>query len=104
MYDKVLIPVDGSDPSIAGLREVIQIVSSQSRQVRLVHIVDEFHWNKKFDPGSIGGSIIESIRETGKKILNEAQSVLSKYGLVSECILVESQRCGRGGPRFTSAG
>ena len=90
MYGNLLIPVDGSDSSMAGLCEVIKIGSGQARQIRLVHIVDEPHWNERFDPGSIGGCIIESIRETGKKILNEAQSMLAMHGLVFECVLVES--------------
>jgi nucleotide-binding universal stress UspA family protein len=45
----------------------------------------------QLDPGSIGGCIIESIRDTGRNILNEAQRVLSKYGLESECVLIESR-------------
>jgi nucleotide-binding universal stress UspA family protein len=90
MYGNVLIPVDGSGPSMAGLCEVIKIGRGQARQIRLVHIVDELHWSVKFEPGSIGDCIIESMRETGKKILNEAQSMLAMYGLASECVLVES--------------
>jgi nucleotide-binding universal stress UspA family protein len=91
MYGNLLIPVDGSAPSMAGLCEVVKIAGGQARQIRLVHIVDEPRWNEKVDPGSIGGCIIETMRETGKKMLNDAQSMLATYGLVSECVLVESR-------------
>jgi nucleotide-binding universal stress UspA family protein len=90
MYGNVLIPVDGSDCSTAGLLEVPKLAVGQARQIRLLHVVDELHWNAKFDPGCIGGVMIESIRESGRKILREAHSVLSQHGLVSECILVDA--------------
>jgi hypothetical protein len=45
MYDNLFIPVDGSDPSMAGLGEVIRLANGQARTIRLVHIVDGLRWN-----------------------------------------------------------
>jgi nucleotide-binding universal stress UspA family protein len=94
IYSKVLIPVDGSAASMAGVHEATRIATTQQAEFRLLHIADEFHWNDTFEPGTAGGTIIETIREEGKRILRDATNVLAAYGLVAECRLIDSH----GGP------
>src|ERR1700722_9026627 len=83
IYSKVLIPVDGSAASMAGVHEATRIATTQQAEFRLLHIADEFHWNDTFEPGTAGGAIIEAIREEGKRILRDATNVLAAYGLVA---------------------
>lgn len=90
IYGKVLIPVDGSAASMAGVREATRIATTQQVEFRLLHIADEFHWNDTFEPGTVGRTIIETIREEGKRILRDATNVLAAYGLVAECHLIDS--------------
>jgi nucleotide-binding universal stress UspA family protein len=90
MYDKILVPVDGSSPSNAALREVIKITADRARIVRLVHVVDLLHWNDKFATGSIGDTALASLREKGMGYLNEGENVFHEHGFHSESILLES--------------
>ncbi len=41
MYAKILVPVDGSQASTAGLTEAIKIAKSQGSEIRLVHVVND---------------------------------------------------------------
>jgi nucleotide-binding universal stress UspA family protein len=90
MYGKVLIPVDGSAASTAGVHEATKIATLQQPELRLLYIADEFHSNDTFEPGTVGWTIIETIRAEGKRILNNAANVLATYGLVAECRLIDS--------------
>ena len=42
MYQKILVPIDGSETSTAGLKEAVKLAKSQGAQVRVFHVVNEF--------------------------------------------------------------
>jgi nucleotide-binding universal stress UspA family protein len=90
MYNKILVPVDGSGPSNAALREAIKITADKARIIRLVHVVDLLHWNGKFATGSIGDTFLASLRQAGMGYLNEGKNVFHEHGFNSESILLES--------------
>jgi nucleotide-binding universal stress UspA family protein len=41
MYQRILVPVDGSPTSHAGLAEAIELARLTGGRLRLVHVVDE---------------------------------------------------------------
>jgi nucleotide-binding universal stress UspA family protein len=42
MYERILVPVEGSAPSRKGLDEAIKLAKSSGARLKLVHVVDEF--------------------------------------------------------------
>jgi nucleotide-binding universal stress UspA family protein len=90
MYDKILVPHDGSETSTCGLNEAIKIAKSQGSRIRLLHIVHEFVFEYTYSPGMYTSTVIESLREGGKAILNQAETLLRKEGIAAECILIEA--------------
>jgi nucleotide-binding universal stress UspA family protein len=90
MYAKLLVPLDGSGPSRAALREVIKITAAQARKVRLIHVVDLLHWTDTFEKGSIGDTLLNTLREAGQKHLNDGKDVMSQHGFDCETALLES--------------
>jgi nucleotide-binding universal stress UspA family protein len=90
MYRHLLIPVDGSDASRAGLREVVQIAGPDVSRLRLIHVIDSSVGRDSYDPGTVGDTMIQASRDNGTVILAEAREVLAKYDLHAECILIES--------------
>jgi nucleotide-binding universal stress UspA family protein len=90
MYRHLLIPVDGSDASKAGLREVVRIATPEVSKLRVVHVIDSSVGKSSYDPGTVGDTIIQASRDTGTTILAEAREVLTKYDLRAECVLIES--------------
>jgi len=90
MYSKILVPVDGSDTSTAGLVEAIKIAKAQGSQLRLVHIVNEFILDYTFSPGIYANNLIESLRKAGQTLLDGAQALVQRSGITPECVLIES--------------
>jgi nucleotide-binding universal stress UspA family protein len=92
MYGKILVPVDGSPTSAKGLQEAIKLAKALGSRLRLVHVVDELI----IDYSGLGasnyysGDIVEGLRERGKRILADAESVVRASGLEPEAILLEA--------------
>ena len=40
MYQRILVPIDGSTPSIQGLDEAIKVAKLTGARLRLIHVVD----------------------------------------------------------------
>ena len=90
MYEKILVPMDGSDPAAAGLAEAIKIAKSFGSRIRLVHVVNEFVVDATYGPGMYTNDVIQSLRDIGKGILSEAESLVRKEGVEVESVLLES--------------
>jgi len=90
MYKRILVPVDGSEASRLGLDEAIKLAKGQSAKLRLVHVVDELVISGTlFGDAMVTGSVIESLRESGKKVLKDSEALLARAGIDSESELIE---------------
>jgi nucleotide-binding universal stress UspA family protein len=90
MYKIILVPVDGSDCSNAGLREVPKIASQPEHMVLLIHVIEQSGWNEQYRPGTVGEIIEDTLRKKGSDLLDAAKSTLSSLGIPCEAILAES--------------
>ncbi len=90
MYGKILVPVDGSETSIAGLDEAIQIAKLVGGKIRILHVVNELIIDYAFGSGLYANTVIESMRSDGQKILNQAEARARQQGLEPEAVLIES--------------
>lgn len=93
MYAKILVPLDGTDASIAGLNEAIEMAKQQGGgTLRLLHVVALP--NPLLDYGYGAGmcrkDVIASMCQIGKRILNEAETAARDKGLTPECVMFES--------------
>jgi nucleotide-binding universal stress UspA family protein len=90
MYDKILVPVDGSETSTRGLNEAIRLARIHGSQLRLLHIVNEFILDVTYSPGLYPKNLIESLRSGGKAILDAAQATAESAGVKAESVMLES--------------
>src|ERR1700720_1532536 len=90
VYQRILVPIDGSDCANAGLREVPRIASQPEHMVLLIHVIEQPGWNEQFQPGTVGEIIQDAGRKEGGDILDAAKSALSSLGIRCEAILAES--------------
>jgi len=90
MYEKILVPVDGSETSALGLNEAIKIAKAQGSRLRLVHVVNEFIFDYGYSPGAYANTVIDSLRAGGKTILHQAEKIAQQHGITPDCVLVES--------------
>lgn len=68
MYKRILVGVDGSTTSLRGLDEAVRLAKSTGGRLLLLHVVNEL---LSADIAAYD-KIIESLRESGKKVLEQA--------------------------------
>jgi nucleotide-binding universal stress UspA family protein len=90
MYKRILVPVDGSDASIRGLTEAARLAKSLGAALRLVHVVNEFVMDTAYAPAPYHESLIESLREIGRRTLTEAEGLAAREGVKTEAALLET--------------
>lgn len=78
MYKKILVPVDGSAASRRGLEEAIGLAKATGATIDLAHVVDEFVIAASNAPAA-WQQLSEALRETGEKILADAQAQVRKH-------------------------
>lgn len=90
-YRRILVPVDGSPTSSAGLREALAIAKGQDAAVQLVHVVD-YHYlvMTGLEAGAYVEDLMESLTQSGRRILKRAQAAAEKSGLPVSTVLLES--------------
>lgn len=93
MYQKILAAVDGSKLSDRALHEAIALAKKLNASLRIVHVADEvtFNWQ-----GEYGGmlEVLESFREAGQRVLEQARVQAREAGLEAETKLLEIQIVG----------
>ncbi len=90
MYSKILVPVDGSEPSARGLNEAIQLAKIHGSELCLMHIVNEFILDYTFAPGMYSDDLFAQMRKGGKDILDAAEKTVMSQDIKPSCVLVES--------------
>ena len=88
MYQRILVPVDGSPTSLRGLDEAVKLAKLTGAHLRLVHVVDEFSFATGFEVYL--ADTITLLKQGGQQILKEARARVAAAGLEAETVLFES--------------
>lgn len=77
MYQRILVPVDGSDTSNAGLAEAIKLAKLTGGQLRLMHVVDESPFLLSAEGmAAISTDVLGLLRQGGERILEQARNLV----------------------------
>ncbi len=90
MYSKILVPIDGSAASTAGLSEAIRIAKSQGSRIRLLHIVNDVILENGYGSGVYATDALEVLRRAGQGVVDAALASAQREGVKAESILLES--------------
>lgn len=91
MYERILVPVDGSATSDRGLAEAIELARRLGARLRLVHVVDELSMALAMDAYSgYAGDWIQVLRDAGRKVLDENLAEVKAAGLEAEGCLPDT--------------
>jgi len=85
MYQRILVPVDGSPTSDRGLAEAIKLGKLTGASLRLVHAVEQ----AMYAPG-LPADLQPLMREEGEKILRAGKAQVEAAGLAVETRLVQN--------------
>ncbi|MGJ7511538.1 universal stress protein [Variovorax sp. GT1P44] len=88
MYQRILVPVDGSTTSMRGLEEAIRIAQLTHGRLRLIHVVDELSFSFGMEAyAGYGGDLLGILRENGARVLEQAKSIVAATGIEVDTIL-----------------
>jgi nucleotide-binding universal stress UspA family protein len=89
MYQRILVPVDGTSTAAQGLREAIELARDQKAEILLLHIVDEW----RVAAGDIAAVNLDAgakaLREAGAELLKRAEARVREAGIGVKTALVE---------------
>ena len=90
MYQRILVPVDGSPTANRGLREAITLAKLTGARLRLINVVDVFSVAMEANAfAGYSGDIIPLMREGGQKILATARAQAEAAGVSADTALRE---------------
>lgn len=90
-YKRILVPVDGSPTSNAGLREAIRLARGEAAALRLVHVADQ-HYVAMMGVASASAieGLIAGVTQAGRQVLRNAERMARKAGLEPSAVLLET--------------
>ena len=85
MYQRILVPVDGSGTSRRGLQEAIRLGKLTGARLKLVHLAEQVPYETV-----LAADMIPILREAGEKVLRDSRTQVEAAGLPVEIRLMES--------------
>ena len=91
MYERILVPVDGSATSSAGLAEAMRVARLTGGRLRLLHLVDEMPFVMSAEGyGAMATDVLGLLKEAGERILAQARALVEAAGIPVDTRLYES--------------
>ncbi|SFE60591.1 universal stress protein [Nitrosomonas sp. Nm166] len=90
MYQRILVPIDGSAISEQALDETIKFSQHHNAQVELVHVLEDI-WYFNDENYLNYAELVDAMRHSGEKILAQAQNKLQQAGVAVEGKLLEAR-------------
>lgn len=90
MFQRLLVPVDGSEASHHALSIAIGLARDTGGHLHLIHVVEDAAYLAGYDPsGAAAGELYKATRDAGERILQEAEVIVKTAGLAVEAELVD---------------
>jgi len=90
MYQRILVPVDGSHTSTLGLQEAIRIAIDQRARLKLISVIDGFIIAQNFEGMINAKDMIDFLREASKRAISNALALAKKHDLNAEATTFET--------------
>jgi nucleotide-binding universal stress UspA family protein len=91
MYERILVPVDGSPTSRRGLDEAVAVAGKFGSRLRLVHVIDDAALALSGAAAASNiGELLTQLAESGEQLLSDAKSDLQQRGVTVETALHHS--------------
>ena len=90
MYKRIVVPVDGSETAQKALVTALQMARESSGCVHLVHVVEGLTPMTADPYGAYSGDVIEVMRQSGRKILDDALALARSEGVQADTQLFDN--------------
>lgn len=91
MYQRILVPIDGSTTSNQGLDEAIKLAKLTGASLRVIHVVDALTFATGSELyGGFASDVIPQMREAGEQIVEKARTRVKEQGVKVDSLLFDS--------------
>lgn len=91
MYQRMLVPIDGSPTSLRGLDEALRLAKLTGAKLRLVHVVDELKYVTGFETfATYSSDVVPLMEAAGEQILRQGRERAERAGIEAETVLFTS--------------
>lgn len=90
MYQRILVPVDGSQTSSRGLKEAVRLAKEQHARLCLLHVIDQSVIPADPHSGLYVRTVTDAFRRSGEKVLDHATKMAEAEGLGVESKILEN--------------
>lgn len=88
MYQRILVPIDGSETSTLGLAEAIRLAQLTGGRLRLLYVIDELSFALTMDAyAGHAGDWLKTLRESGSQLLDQAKAAAKAAGIEADTVL-----------------
>jgi len=95
MFKRILVALDGSPASNAGLKAAIQLATDQRATLIGLHVIDgaavALNFEGSYFPSSYVDTFYTSLRDSGRKTLAKAEALARAAGVELKPLLVEAR-------------
>ena len=103
MYQRILVPVDGSDTARRGLDEAIALAKDLGAGIRLIHVVNKLPAVSPALTGPAVQALIDQLRSSGESILHDSRVTVRAAGVAVDSRLIEALGAEAGEPIIAEA-
>lgn len=89
MYQHILVPIDGSATSERAIEEALRLGQQQGAQLELVHVLADIRLMEANSYINYA-EMKETMKNSGRKILAKAQTVVQEAGIAADTKLLEA--------------
>lgn len=88
MYQRILVPIDGSETSLQGLDEAVRLALLTSAALRLVHVLNKFRRTTGFASHASYSALLPGMKEAGEELLRQGRERAERGGIKAESMLL----------------
>ena len=91
MYQRILVPIDGSSTSGRGLDEAIQLARLTGGRLRLAHVIDELSFALAMDAyAGYDGNWLEELRANATRMLEAARARAAEKDVEADIVILDN--------------
>src|SRR5262249_17656804 len=90
MYERILVPVDGSATSNLGLTEACKLAKLTGARLLLLHAVDLAAVMVAPEAAALSSKLFDSMRDAGEDVLAKAKVTAQRADVAAETVLLDT--------------
>jgi nucleotide-binding universal stress UspA family protein len=91
MYERILVPIDGSPTSELGLQEAVRLAKLTGARLRLLHVTDVLSLAIAGEAyGGPAGDLLSETRKEGEALLRRAKAAVEAQGVAADVVIFDN--------------